>query len=156
MRLSLFGWPPVASHVTCLIAGLALAHISQQDSKETLKLPAKSLILTLGDLDASTMNMRSKTKSGAKIFAIKKYDNSTCRLHDKPLIVIATKPQIILSMPLQGSTSFHSIIWGTHVLEQPHNRTIETLKKNIRIEFMSEDDAEKIPSCHNTPRVNYG
>ena len=156
MRLSLFGWPPVASHVACLIAGLALAHISQQEPVETLKLPSKSILLTLGELDASTHRIRSASNSGAKIFAIKTSQNPNCRLNEKPFIMIATKPQIILSMPFQGITSLRSIGWGTNDLEEANPRTIDSLKKNIRIEFSPDDEAEKIPICRNTPRVNYG
>ena len=39
MRLSLFGWPPIASHLVCLFLGFALANLMSERREEPLNLP---------------------------------------------------------------------------------------------------------------------
>lgn len=47
MQLSLNGWPPVASHVTCLLLGMSLAHLSRGAPVAKTSLPPKAVALAV-------------------------------------------------------------------------------------------------------------
>ena len=48
MHLGVNGWPPVASHMACLLLGMALAHLARGASPLPPRLPKKGIVVSSG------------------------------------------------------------------------------------------------------------
>lgn len=47
MHLGVNGWPPVASHMACLVLGVALAHLARGAGSAPARLPKRGIVLSL-------------------------------------------------------------------------------------------------------------
>lgn len=81
MHLGLNGWPPVASHMACLVLGVALAHLARGAGKPPARMPKRGLVLVLpappGTTTAATplrVTLHERDAAG-----------TLCRLMDDPV-----------------------------------------------------------------------
>lgn len=109
MRLSLMGWPPLASHLVCLILGMAIANLSVEGPAERISLPAKSITLTI----PKTKRLKTKTpiKPGMRVYAVQP-GKSPCRALPEVVLIASVAPQLELSSSLAMAAHMPQLAQG--------------------------------------------
>lgn len=149
MQLSLFGWPPVASHVTCLLTGLALSHLTQVSHAESPRFPPHSVLIAL---DAPRAFHADPTlKPGSRIYVVKKEGAERCRTQDVPFLLVASKPQIIIAIP-QHMASSVTLFTDAESLDSTRTKRVKT----NAFEIVPAANAGSLLPCLRPPRVTYG
>lgn len=140
MQLSLNGWPPVASHVTCILVGMSIAHLSRGAPEQRLRMPPKSVAIAMppGSVGANLAR-------GSKVYLVKTSDDGpTCRLSRAQLTVL--DPTAVLTLPLSEAPSL-STAW-------PGLRNAKGSASGV----MTADarTSETLPLCRANAKVVYG
>lgn len=135
MRLTLNGWPPVASHVTCILVGMSVAHLSRGTPAPSTKVPANSVMFA-----TPAGIVPDGTKQGSAIHLIRnKGRQRHCRLTRAPLTV------------LNGGRSLAAPMNALDDLPM----TLQALRNRTAIGVGSET-AETRPLCLTSTKVVYG
>jgi hypothetical protein len=154
MRLSLAGWPPLASHATCLLAGLALAHLTEGHSPESPRFPPQMMIFSLEPKSMMEADSTKNLRIGTKVVMTKIFNHSSCRLHDTPLDVLAIAPQIVLALPIRDPHLSTVIIFlRDNHRQKPASETGRQINPKIHLEIVTK--SQSLPICHRTPTVIY-
>ena len=142
MRLSLAGWPPVASHVACLILGVSLAHLANGTGEDgPPQLPPRALVVSL------------PTAAG----------------HGVPRILIGKKVQLVRRTPPPGRTSCHLAggpftllalrplpLLGAGYSAAPELARILKAAGKGDLRLLAANSAGTLPPCAHQPKVIYG
>ena len=154
MRLSLAGWPPVASHATCLLAGLALAHLTEGQSAEGPRFPPQVVIFTLKGKPISDEDSGKNIRPGTKMVVTKTFNSVSCRLHDSALDVLAVDPNLVLALPVRDPHLSSVIAFLRDKSRQKAGYELTGLNKpKQRLELAAK--ASPMPLCHGSPTVIY-
>lgn len=138
MQFSINGWHPVASHLVCMITGIALSNFLGHTSQASA--PAKGQLTFLLPAKVFTNPVSTDTAR----FPVNLYKmvaaGPSCRLFKTGLVVF---PQ---------SENFR---FSTNLTEQPG---LSLLTRELRINNKVKADRhdEKISVCKNRPRITYG
>ena len=148
MHLGINGWPPVASHVACLILGVALTHLSVGQSGRNAaagsawsRLPPRSVVLNLplpgpakaGDQPGRTGKMH-----------LLRLDSATappCRLSVQPVMLLDERRSLVIGMPLAVSLDVGGVAKAAKA-------------GSLRLEAVPV--GERTPLCSRPPKVSYG
>lgn len=154
MRLSLAGWPPIASHATCLLVGLALAHLTEKQSTESPRFSPQMMIFSLDPKsvpeDDSTKNLRL----GTKVLVTKEVGHSSCRLHESPMDVLAIAPQVVLALSVRDPY-LHTVVdfLRQNTRQKAASEAGRQDRPKIKLEIASK--SLSIPLCRRSPTVIY-
>jgi hypothetical protein len=154
MRLSLGGWPPVASHATCLLAGLALAHLTAGQSAESPRFSPQVLIFALRGKPHLMDDSGKDLRPGIKLILIQRLNNNSCRLHDTSLDVLAVEPNLALALPLRDPQLSSIVSFLRKKIGQKSSSESNRLDRgNPFLEIASR--AQHMPLCKPSPTVIY-
>jgi len=141
INLRLAGWPPIASHITSLLFGVSLAHLSWRDSPQPLQLPHHSMVLSL---PAALLKAPGATGllRGMRVHLLHSPGGMpTCRLSNEPFLLLESTPVPIVSAGLsaqaQVGASAQAALDGALTLR-------------------SAGSALSLPFCAAKPKVTYG
>ena len=135
MSLSLRGWPPFASHAACLVLGASLAHLAQRPPEPGLRLPARSVALSL---PASALRGgATQARRGGKVALLHvRPGGELCRVLREPVVLLARHPDTIVGMELK--------------------RLGELARAGKFGALVISDGAAAVPACREGPKVTYG
>lgn len=140
VHLGLNGWPPLASHTTALILGVAMAHLSWSEPPPAPKLPPKSLIIHLPK--ATTRLAEKSFARGASVYLVKFLEGGlACRLTAESLVLLEAQPEPLVSLPFTSAGGVGEIVKEV--------RSGELVVKGAAA-------AATLPLCSVRPKVNYG
>lgn len=139
MQLSLNGWPPVASHVTCILVGMSIAHLSRGAPDVRVRIPPKAIALALppGALPPGLSR-------GTKVHLIRGSDGSGCRLSRTPFAVL--DPQAILTLPFAEAGDLGAAL-SVFKASAPSSSAIRAV---------SGPAGAALPPCRSSAKVVYG
>lgn len=154
MRLSLAGWPPIASHATCLLVGLALAHLTEKQSSESPRFSPQMMIFSLDPRSVPEDNSTKNLRLGTKVVMTKKLGLSSCRVHDSPLDVLAITPQIVLALSVRDPY-LHTVVdfLRQNTRQKTASEAGRLERPKIQLEIPSK--SLSIPLCWRSPTVIY-
>lgn len=139
MQLALNGWPPVASHVTCILVGMSITHLSRSAPPPRSVLAPKTVAFGLapGLLDR-------KLPRGSKVRLIKTLpDGGKCHLGEGSTSVV--EPGSSIGLTLSSSAAAE--------------RDLANVLRAIKERGVTIADAKTsaaIPACHQSAKVMYG
>lgn len=134
MQLGINGWPPVASHMACLILGVALAHLSRAAGAAPPRLPIKGIVLSVPSPGAATM-------ARVRMFvALPDAQGNLCRMTEDPIDRLPA-PGLTVALPLTASARVPDLA-----------RALQTKSTKL----VPEADGARLPLCGKGPKVIYG
>lgn len=141
MRLSINGWHPVASHLLCVITGVATAStLSQSHSSPVYAKEELSFTLAA----ETVMTNQEVTETPARISLLKAVNGRpVCRLFKSPLKVRASAGRLLFSTTLQDQIGLG------HLTKELRAKTPIIGAEVSRVN-------EKLPICRSKPRISYG
>jgi hypothetical protein len=154
MRLSLAGWPPIASHATCLLVGLALAHLSEKQSHESPRFSPQMMIFSLDPKSILEENSTKNLRLGTKLVMTEKLGHSSCRLHDSPVDVLAIAPQIVLALSIRDPY-LHTVVDFLRQNNRQKSASEASRLERPKIQLEISSKSTSIPLCRRSPTVIY-
>jgi hypothetical protein len=139
MRLSLNGWPPVASHLACILIGAALAQVGggQDAGSERQTLPARKALLAVGKGEVLLVG----TRTGQTTHLGRREGSGICLLGDAKVDLLQTQPQIVIAAALRTARAI------TAAAEEAAAG---------KLALVGEAEARSYASCRKAPQVIYG
>ena len=139
MRLSINGWPPVASHIACLLLGVALTNLSMSDDpREEPVFPASHQAI----LNFKPNQVRMiDTRVGEPGFVARQETKSVCLLDLAKIRVKFGSKQL-------------QVFGSLHAFPAIAAAANEAASGNLVI--VGTKTAKNYRPCHNQPKVNYG
>ncbi len=135
MHLGLNGWPPVASHMACLVLGLALAHLSRGAGQAPARIPKRGIVLSLpapaGDAAAAAAHRVRILERDAT--------GSLCRVTDDPAERLPGAGWVLV-LPLASGAAVPRILKAAR-------------SGSLRL---AAGDQAPAPACGAGPKVVYG
>ncbi len=142
LNLSLNDWPPLASHLACLLLGVALAHLSWRDGPLPLRLPPQSLTLSLPANSIQRTSAKFASR-GVKVQLIQRLPGNTpCRLTPDPWLLLEQNPTFVISGGIHSAAEIPVI-----------SRAVGAKQLDL-MAFSNLEGAP--PLCAAKPRVTYG
>jgi hypothetical protein len=136
VHLGINGWPPVASHMACLVLGLALAHLARGAGQPVARLPKRGIVIGVpapaGDPGAKgvvRVHLAERTALGP-----------TCRVTASPVERLPSSAWTF-ALPLAETDSVPKLV--------------RTLKDGAVI-LVEESAGKLLPVCNHGPKVTYG
>lgn len=142
MQLTLFDWPPLASHTACLMAGLAIAHVWTGERPETRSLPAGMVMVTLAKGMIGATGQRPSFKAGDRVVVTGQKQGAPCRFHEESFRVAEAQPLPVLSIPAKDALKALKPLLGARGASST--------------ELSPAAAVRDLPLCDNGPRVFYG
>ncbi len=142
MRLSLFGWPPVASHLTCLLVGLGLGHLpgaAGAPADHGPGLPPKTLAFATG---GPTGGDAPRPGSEVLVAVRERATGRLCLVSLEALTVLGAGPRVTLRAPLRAGKDW--------------NELVRRLAEPDVVLVPREGSSELPPACTQGPRITYG
>lgn len=133
LRLGLFGWPPVASHLTCIVVGLACAHFTRAE-------PAPRMSLASGQVLAALPKAPSAPPGGA-LHLVRDATGGACRASTGAWQLVERTPRALVRVPLADAGLLPSAAKEM---------------KGAKTRLEPADLAKNLPICNVTPRISYG
>jgi hypothetical protein len=141
MRLNLFGWPPVASHLTCLIIGLGLGHLPGASGApgDRTALSARTVLMsTAGPTSGASPHVGSDV-----VVAVRERSTGRlCLVSVETLHVVASGPHVTLRAPLRAGKDW--------------NELLRRLAEPDVVLVPREGSSPLPPACAQGPRITYG
>jgi hypothetical protein len=137
MQLSLNGWPPIASHLACLLVGVSSANIGWTQPQPRPKLPPRTLTLTVST-PKSTAAPGELPKPGTQVHLVRAGAPAPCRVTSVPLLLIEQSRTTSLASPLRAASGLAKL-----------GRGLSMGELEIR------PAASAVPPCPTTPKVTY-
>ncbi len=139
MQLGINGWPPVASHMACLVLGVALAHLSRGAGKAPARIPKRGIVLSVAAPPGSVA--AAPPAAPQRVFVAEQdTQGRLCRLTDDP----------VERLPASG--------W-TLVLPLTAAAQVAPLLKALRAsttKLLDEAQGRSVAPCGKGPKVIYG
>lgn len=110
MRLNLFGWPPVASHLTCLLVGLGLGHLpgaSGASYERGADLPPKTVAVAMS---GPTGGDAPKNGTDVLVAVRERSTGSLCLVSQTSLKVLGSGARVTLRAPLRAGKDWNEIM----------------------------------------------
>ena len=109
LNLSLNDWPPMASHLACLLLGVALAHLSWRDGPQPLRLPAHSVTLSLPPNSIQRASAKFPSR-GSKVQLLQRISgNNACRLSSDSWLLVEQSPTFVITAGIQSAAEVPGI-----------------------------------------------
>ena len=142
LNLSLNDWPPMASHLACLLLGVALAHLSWRDGPQPLRLPPHSVTLSL-PLNSIQRTSTKFPSRGSKVhLMLRQPGNTLCRLTPESWLLLEQSPTFVLSASMQSAAEIPGITRAVGAKQ---------------LELLTYPNPQgALPLCAIKPRVTYG
>jgi hypothetical protein len=139
MRLSLNGWPPVASHLACILIGTALAQVGggKDAGSERQALPARKALLAFGKGEVLLVG----TRPGQATRLARREGAGICLVDDTKVDLLHTQPQIVIAAALRTARAI------TAAAEEAAAG---------KLALVGETEARSYASCRKAPQVIYG
>ena len=138
MFLSLERLSPLASHIICVLLGIALSYFGIAESSENQRfLPDKIFFALPNTFSKNTNNL----VPGHRVHFIKEENGTTCFLHNSKAIIEQKEPFLVVSIPNKDH----------HVLELVQNKKN---KGKIRL-IRDQDSSLPLTKCSNR-EILYG
>ncbi len=142
MHLGINGWPPIASHMGCLILGVALAHLSRGAGNPAPRLPRRSIVLSLPPEahDGAGTGTTTPFKPGAIQLLRRDAGLPPCRLTDEPVQLLDARGGVF-ALPWTAAAAVPAVV------------------KAAKTATLSTSDigaAERFVACSRLPKVTYG
>ena len=114
MQFSLKGWPPLASHFSCILVGVALVNLSMKSVK-TISFPNDRIVIPLQEKYlASTLD--PKIETGQKVYLAKNIsDKKFCVFDSNGALVLQVKPWLVLGFPIKSVDLLPKIFRKEHL-----------------------------------------
>ena len=139
LDLRLNGWPPLASHLTALLVGVALAHLSWKEGPPPIRLPPKSVTFVLSQA-ATQRHAGRRLGRNMKVDLLDKSNASDeCRLSRDPWVILDAEPLLIVSSPLANFLELSSMAKSVAANQ------VEVVPASA-----------KVAMCFAKPKVTYG
>lgn len=139
MQFSINGWHPVASHLLCIVTGVALSNFLGYPIQTSAPPPKGQLIFVLPGKFFSTSLPANSVKTAVNVYRNSR-SGATCRIFKSGLYFF------------QQSENFR---FSTRLVEQPGlGLLVKEMKINNKLKV--ERHNEKTLICENHPRVSYG
>ena len=141
INLQLAGWPPIASHITSLLFGVSLAHLSWRDGPMPLQLPPRAVILSLSPALMKATGAGGLQR-GMRVHLLHSPGGlPTCRLSNEPFAMLETAPAPIVSA-------------GMNALAEVSASVQAALDGELTLRAAA--SALSLPRCTAKPKVTYG
>lgn len=138
MQLSLNGWPPVASHLACIMIGLALANVNDPSSKtaDLMKLSINSVLIAVNKKDAEVIGVGQ-----SRLFILaQKRNGKLCVVDGSEVEKIDIDKQILVRANLRSLNTAGLLV-----------RAI----KEKRLVLVSLSESKKFVQCREETRIRY-
>lgn len=139
MRLSLNGWPPLASHLACLLLGASIAnlHKRQNNSLSGLSLASGTIALILNKQNSKNIGI----EDSKKIYVAMTQKDTVCLLQTAPVEIIDSGMQRLIKVKLSSAKSIVAITEGL-------------IQRNLAL--VGSANVNKYKKCREMPRIRYG
>lgn len=135
MHLGLNGWPPVASHMACLVLGVALAHLARGAGTPPARIPKRGIVLSLPAPERTTPVERP-----LRVLVLERdAAGGLCRLTEEPVERLAGDGWTLV-LPLSAAAAV------PRVLKAARGGALQ----------LAAGDRQGTPACGKGPKVTYG
>lgn len=142
MRLTLFGWPPVASHLTCLLVGLGAGHLpgaTGAPGERGPGLPPKTVAFATAGPTAS-----EAPRAGSEVLVAvrERSTGRVCLVSTEALYVLSAGARVTLRASLRAGNDWNEIV---RRLAEPDVVLVPRA-----------GSSPLPPACTQGPRITYG
>lgn len=137
MRLTLFGWPPVASHLACLLLGTSAAHLLANTGAPRPRVDQHAILVPAPHAAVG------RIPPGTKVQVLRGEGDSTCRMTAEPAMVTAADPTPALQVAGRDAAAVARIFEGLHA-------------KSLRLEAAQGSGARPACALKGGPKIKYG
>jgi hypothetical protein len=137
MQLSLNGWPPVASHLACLLVGVSCANVAWKEPPPRPKLPPRTLTLTVASPKGQAADAEA-TRPGTRVHVVRIAAPIPCRVTADPLLVIEAAQTTSLAASLRQAAELPGL-----------GRGLSSGELAVR------PASDATPPCPSRPKVTY-
>lgn len=141
MRLSINGWPPLASHLSVFVCGLIFANLFSPEQPILTPLEISQSYFRLKN-DAYSSLRLSEIKIGESLYWVSHEGNNkknVCLAPLSPIYLAQIKPFVVLRMSIKDFRLLANWSWP---------------KREIKL--ISQKDAKNMRNCHVEAKISYG
>ena len=139
MRLSLNGWPPLASHLACILVGGSLTHLGQvrEQPKDLAAAPSNKTILIFNIDEVELID----TQRGDSILVARRDSGKICLLSSSKVGILTNKSKI-------------KVIGSAQSL--PAIAAIAASASSKKLVLIGSENSKNYRLCEQEPKVTYG
>lgn len=138
MQLGINGWPPLASHMACLILGVALAHLSRGAGRAPARIPKRGIVLSVPAPPGAAL---TEPAAPMRVFLVERTaQGALCRITEDPVERLPTTGWT-LALPLGAVTEVAPLLKAA---------------KDPSTQLVEESSGRAVALCGKGPKVTYG
>ncbi len=138
MQLSINGWHPIASHLVCIITGIALSNILSRQVRAS-SAPKGELSFSLSQSQAKSLRSELEDGTQANIYKILGHQ-SECKMFKNPLTLKKIDDRLHFTTTIEEQTGLQYLM----------------KEMKLRNKVGVDRNQNKVPLCKTKPRVQYG
>jgi hypothetical protein len=138
MQLSINGWHPIASHLVCIITGIALSNILSRQVRAS-SAPKGELSFSLSQSQAKLLKSELEDGTQANIYKILAH-HTECKMFKNPLTLKKIDDRYYFATTIEEQNGLQHLV--------------KELK--LRNKVGVDRNQSKVPLCKTKPRVQYG
>ena len=138
MQLSINGWHPIASHLVCIITGIALSNILSRQVRASIP-PKGELVFSLNQNLTKTSKPISEEDMQVNVYKILG-QQTECKMFKNPLKVKKIEEQLHFTTTIEEQSGLQ------HLTKEIKLRNRVGIDRHLN----------KVPLCRTKPKVQYG
>jgi len=139
MSLTIGPWPPLASHFAAFALGALTVHLLSGPGRPLFQLPKDSVSWSLSSARFANRSASGSMRGKGVLIGRQLTAEQRCLLSDKPLLLIATEPTVVLSTPIKT---------GPEIAAEIHAHDLSGLTLV--------GSSARLPLCASAPKITYG
>lgn len=138
MQLSINGWHPIASHLVCIITGIALSNIMSRQVRAS-STPRAELTFSLSQILAKERKPISDDEVQVNIYKLHGQEPE-CKMFKNPLRVKKVEERLVFTTTFEDQSGLQ------HLAKEIKLRNKVGIDRHLN----------KVPLCRTKPKVQYG